>query len=86
VPGVARAFRRSPPVAAGNQYSEHVLIIEGMTCVKCRNKVAAALKMVPGVETVSVDFKTRTAKVTSSCHREELIKTVNDAGYTVVNT
>jgi len=82
----ARIFRRSAPQAEGSGYSEHVLTIEGMTCVKCRNKVAAALKNVPGVENVSVDFKTRTAKVTSSCPREELIKTVKDAGYTVVNT
>jgi uncharacterized membrane protein YraQ (UPF0718 family)/copper chaperone CopZ len=85
LPVVARMFRQRAPTAEAADFSEHVLTIEGMTCVKCRNRISAALKMVPGVEYVSVDFKTRTAKVTGSCPREELIKAVKDAGYTVIN-
>jgi uncharacterized protein len=80
-----RMFRRRATAAEAAAYSEHILIIDGMTCVKCRNKVTMALKMVPRVENVSVDFKSRTAKVRSSGPREELIKAVNDAGYTVID-
>lgn len=81
VPSIVRMFSRAVPTA----YSEHTLVIGGMTCTKCRNKVAAALKMVPEARDVQVDLSSHTAKVKGSAPVERLIKAVEDAGYTASN-
>ena len=81
MPSIVRMFSRAVPAAD----VEHTLVIGGMTCTKCRNKVAAALKMVPGVSSVQVDLVSHTAKVQSPAQVERLVKAVEDAGYTARN-
>jgi len=84
VPAVARLFSRAAPAAAENRYVAYTLTVGGMTCTKCRNKVAAALKAVPGVREVEVDLATHIAKVKSSMSsQDKLVKAVEDAGYKV---
>jgi len=81
MPGIVRLFRHSPTAAAQSRYEEHTLIIEGMSCMKCRNKVAAALKAVPGVNEAQVDLVSCTAKVNGSASTERLVEAVEKAGY-----
>jgi uncharacterized membrane protein YraQ (UPF0718 family)/copper chaperone CopZ len=81
MPGLVRLFSRASSAAAQGRYEEHTLIIEGMSCMKCRNKVAAALKAVPGVSEAQVDLVSCTAKVNGSASTERLIEAVEKAGY-----
>lgn len=60
------------------------LKIEGMMCMHCVSHVDAALKGVPGVETVEVSLEGKTAKVTGSADVEALKSAVAGAGYEVV--
>jgi uncharacterized membrane protein YraQ (UPF0718 family) len=56
-PVFARIFSRAVPTGEGpGSPVEHILIIEGMTCARCRNRVSSALKKVPGVSDVQVDL------------------------------
>lgn len=58
--------------------------VEGMTCASCVARVERALKKVEGVESVSVNFATERATVTSSetVGHEHLAAAVEKAGYT----
>lgn len=58
--------------------------VEGMMCVHCKANVERALNTMPGV-TATVDLESKTASVESSVEItfQDLIKTVEDAGYTV---
>ncbi len=61
------------------------LPIEGMTCASCVGRVERALKAVPGVESASVNLATERASVTTQADvaRADLVKAVEDAGYSV---
>lgn len=85
MPGIVRLFSRAPSPAAQSRYEEHTLIIEGMSCMKCRNKVAAALKAVPGVNETQVDLVSCTAKVNGSVTTERLVEAVEKAGYKAID-
>lgn len=63
---------------------EVVLKIEGMTCNHCKTAVEKALQTVPGVDEAVVDLEKKQAKVIGTAKREELVKAVEDAEYTVV--
>ncbi|KYZ74860.1 hypothetical protein AXX12_14855 [Anaerosporomusa subterranea] len=63
---------------------EVVLKIEGMTCNHCKMAVEKALKAVPGVTGAVVDLEKKQATVTGSAKRDELVKAVEEADYTVV--
>jgi len=59
-----------------------VLIIEGMSCGMCSNKVDQFLKKVNKVTSVTIDLKKGTAEVIhDGVKDEELIRAVVDAGY-----
>ena len=60
------------------------LKIEGMMCMHCVSHVDAALKGIPGVETVEVSLEDKTAKVTGCADVEALKSAVAGAGYQVV--
>lgn len=59
------------------------LKIEGMTCGHCKAAVEKALKAVPGVANAAVDLAKKEAVVTGSANRGELVKAVEDAGYSI---
>ena len=58
-----------------------LLSVNGMSCAGCVRTVEAALKDVPGVQIVSVNFAGQTAAVTGETLASSLIRAVNDAGY-----
>ena len=60
------------------------LKIEGMMCGHCVSHVDAALKGVPGVDSVEVSLESKCAKVTGSADVEALKSAVAGAGYQVV--
>lgn len=59
------------------------LKIEGMTCGHCKAAVEKSLKSVPGVTNAAVDLEKKEAVITGSANRSELVKAVEDAGYSV---
>lgn len=61
-----------------------VLKIEGMTCGHCKAAVEKALKAVPGVTSATVELEKKEAVIMGSANREELVKAVEDADYTVI--
>lgn len=63
------------------------IIISGMSCEHCRNRVEKALTAINGVETAQVDLEKNTALVTLSETVEDwkLKETIEEAGYEVVS-
>jgi copper chaperone len=64
--------------------SETMLKIEGMACDVCRGKAQKALEGVAGVTKVNVDLDTKQAVVSGTASRDELVKAVEEIGFTVV--
>ena len=65
---------------------ETILIINGMMCGGCENRVKNAIKNIEGVENVTADHNTGKVIVISNNEvSEEIIKeTLEDIGYEVV--
>ncbi|EOD2821310.1 TPA: copper-exporting P-type ATPase CopA [Providencia stuartii] len=57
------------------------LLLDGMTCASCVNKVQKALNSVPGVENARVNLAERSALVTGTAQPAALIAAVENAGY-----
>lgn len=57
------------------------LLLDGMTCASCVNKVQKALNSVPGVENARVNLAERSALVTGTAEPNDLIDAVVKAGY-----
>jgi P-type Cu+ transporter len=57
------------------------LLIEGMHCGSCTAGIEKALKQVPGVESATVNFASKTAEVTGQVTLDDLIDAVHQAGY-----
>ena len=58
-----------------------VLLISGMTCSGCAGAVTRALAAVHGVGAAQVDLAGGRATVTGTAHAEDLIRAVQDAGF-----
>ncbi|RCX16078.1 copper chaperone CopZ [Anaerobacterium chartisolvens] len=61
--------------------------VPSITCSICSNKIQQSLKGVKGVNTVSVDLKTKTVNVDYEPHDinpEEIRKNVSSIGYEVI--
>lgn len=59
--------------------------IEGMKCMHCRENAEKALNAVDGVKAkVSLENKKAVITLSKPVEREELVKAITDAGYTVV--
>ncbi|MBN2188877.1 MAG: SO_0444 family Cu/Zn efflux transporter [Chitinispirillaceae bacterium] len=82
-PALARIFSGTVQPGGKGPPAEHILIIEGMTCERCRSRVLSALKNVPGVGDVHVDLEAHTATIQGSTFRTELVKAVEKAGFSV---
>ncbi|ARN84790.1 heavy-metal-associated domain-containing protein [Candidatus Nucleicultrix amoebiphila] len=66
------------------QLSTIELSVQNMTCNLCPITVRKALETVPGVKEVSVDLKTKVAKVTYDKEKaklSDLAKATTEAGY-----
>lgn len=60
------------------------LSVAGMTCPTCPITVREALKRIPGVEKIGVDYPARTVSVAYDAERTSvtaLLKATSDAGY-----
>ena len=57
------------------------LKVTGMTCNHCKAHVEKALLKVNGVEEVEVNLEKGEAVVKGTASREDLLKAVEDAGY-----
>lgn len=64
--------------------SQIILKVEGMTCNHCKMRTEKALQAVSGVENVKVDLETKEVVVTGNAERNDLVKAVEKAGYSVV--
>lgn len=58
------------------------LKVEGMSCQHCKASVEKALKEVPGVSDVDVSLEDGFAVVRGSSGVEQLLKALEEAGYT----
>ncbi len=68
--------------------SEASIVVSGMTCASCVNRVTRALEKVPGVVDVDVNLATERATVTyvpGAGDVKALVAAVEDAGYEVVD-
>jgi len=92
-PGFLKRPGGSDTTTAYNDYKEKgnknmlkTLKIEGMSCSHCVMAVTKALSAVSGVDRVSVDLDSRTAKLDAEAGVTDdmLIAAVDDAGYEVV--
>ncbi|KUO75888.1 MAG: hypothetical protein APF81_09550 [Desulfosporosinus sp. BRH_c37] len=64
--------------------SQTLLKVQGMTCNHCKMRAEKALQGVSGVESVKVDLAAKEAVVTGDAERTNLVKAIEEAGYTVV--
>lgn len=65
--------------------SRMVLAVEGMTCEGCAAIAAEAIRQVPGVLAVEVDYEAKQAVVTTDADRpvprDDILKAIGSAGY-----
>lgn len=64
-----------------------VLTIEGMMCDHCKMNVEKALSAIPGVVSVSVDLKAKTATVELSkvIAEAKFISVISESGYKILS-
>lgn len=60
-----------------------ILKVEGMSCNHCKMAVEKAVQEIKGVEDARVNLEQKELTVTGTATREQLIKAITDAGYTV---
>ena len=64
--------------------SETIIKIEGMSCGHCTAAVEAALKAVPGVQSVAVDLAKKQATVSGNASLTAMHDAIEDIGFDVV--
>jgi Cu+-exporting ATPase len=70
----------------GETPMEKIIIIEGMTCMHCSNRIEKALNALEGVEAaVDLQAKKATVKLSAPVSDEALRNAVDEAGYEVVS-
>lgn len=72
---------QSPLPATDGADDSVQLLLSGMTCASCVNKVQLALQSVPGVEHARVNLAERSALVTGAADAQALVAAVEKAGY-----
>ena len=60
-----------------------VINVEGMMCTHCKARVESVCKAVSGVVDAVVDLQKKTVTVTGNASREQLKKSITEAGYEV---
>ncbi|HEV8646213.1 MAG TPA: cation transporter [Burkholderiales bacterium] len=74
----------SPGIFAADAINTVTLGVQGMTCAACPITVKTALKRVPGVSDVKVDYKTGIAEVSYDPKKtspDELAKAITSVGF-----
>jgi Cd2+/Zn2+-exporting ATPase len=62
------------------------LKIQGMDCGSCALTIEQAVRAVPGIATVRVDFTTETLEATGSATRDQIEARVRDLGYRIADS
>jgi periplasmic mercuric ion binding protein len=82
---VAHAGNTTPVQSQKQNNSQSVTLeLQNMTCAMCKFTIKKALQGVEGLEEASVDYDTKTAKITFNPQKtsvDSLIKATTDAGY-----
>lgn len=62
------------------------MTIDGMTCAHCQKQVHDALSVIPGVTAVTVDLKSKSARIESNqaIRTSVFAQAITDAGYTLI--
>lgn len=60
--------------------------VEGMTCGSCVNSIRNAVKTLDANAEVNVDLKSQKVKVQSEKKKSEIASTIEEAGYSVLDT
>ncbi|MBP5446354.1 MAG: heavy-metal-associated domain-containing protein [Acholeplasmatales bacterium] len=65
---------------------EKKILIEGMKCSGCANRVNNALKSIKGIKKIDVNLENKCANITykKDITNEELTKAIEDLGFKVV--
>lgn len=65
---------------------EKKILIEGMKCSGCANRVNNALKQIKGIKKIDVNLENKCANITykKDITNEELTKAIEDLGFKVV--
>ena len=61
-----------------------VLHVEGMMCEHCKKRVTDAVKSVSGVESVDVNLKKKSVKITGNADISAVKSAIENAGYKVI--
>ncbi|TFG85504.1 MAG: cation-translocating P-type ATPase [Chromatiales bacterium] len=61
------------------------LKIQGMDCGSCALTIEQAVRTVPGIDSVRVDFTTETLEATGSASRDQIESRVRDLGYRIAD-
>lgn len=81
-PTLPETLAAAPSSLPANETDDSIqLLLNGMTCASCVNKVQAALQNVPGVELARVNLAERSALITGKATPEALVAAVEKAGY-----
>lgn len=67
-------------------YMRRILTVEGISCKNCVKQIHNALMELPGVKSVAVDVRTKTAFLESNPNlkNDEIKEAVDGAGYKVI--
>lgn len=82
-----RFFKSEIPTIYKEKTMKKVLTIEGMMCDHCKKNVEQVLSGIPGVVSVSVDLKTKTATVELSkvIAEAKFISVISESGYKILS-
>ncbi|WP_119395702.1 heavy metal translocating P-type ATPase [Salinibius halmophilus] len=75
-----KASGESEPIQQGSQRVLD-LQLSGVTCASCVATIEKAVNQLEGVQSIDINFANRTASVLGSASREQVVKSIEDAGY-----
>ena len=58
-----------------------IIKVPDMSCQHCKNRIADALRQMPGVQSVSIDLETKEVTVESVLDRQLILDCIEQAGY-----
>jgi Cu+-exporting ATPase len=75
---------QSPKVLPSSNQTSYNFLVQDAGCASCVTKIEGAIRTLPSVETVEMNFAERSVQVTGGRSAQEIIQAVKDAGYTAV--
>lgn len=75
------SIKNPDPMVVEQNTDQVLLLLSGLTCIACVNRVEKALWTVPHVQNVQINLAEQTALVSGSTNPQQLISAVQQAGY-----